>query len=163
MTDHPDLLPRLDEARVMTGIDLDDKWEVIRQLVEFLPKGGPAVEFDSARVLERVEAREHQLSTGLERGLALPHAFVDDLEEPRCVLGLSPKGVEFDCFDGRPARIIILLALPNSSAGRRLHVMLLARLIQVLDLVDVDELAGMTAAAEALDAIGAAERSIDVK
>lgn len=64
-------------------------------------------------VLEAVKARENQMSTGMEHGIALPHASSDSVEDVVGALAVLPTGVEFDSLDGLPARILLLMIMPR--------------------------------------------------
>ena len=58
-------------------------------------------------------AREKIASTGMEFGVALPHASVEGLESPLAAVGLSASGIPFQSPDGRPSRIVVLLLIPH--------------------------------------------------
>lgn len=64
---------------------------------------------DPGQVRDAVLKREQLMPTGLEFGIAVPHARLVNLKAPVVALGLSDDGVDFDALDGKPARIIVLL------------------------------------------------------
>ena len=57
--------------------------------------------------------REKSVSTGMEHGIAVPHAALDDLQCLKVAMGLIPDGLEFQTVDGKPAEIVILLLVPK--------------------------------------------------
>jgi Kef-type K+ transport system membrane component KefB/mannitol/fructose-specific phosphotransferase system IIA component (Ntr-type) len=64
------------------------------------------------RARDAVIERELVAATGLGDEVAIPHAAVEGLERPILALGRSPRGIDFDAPDGKPARIIFLLLIP---------------------------------------------------
>ena len=70
---------------------------------------------DRAAVIEAVCAREKSMSSGLARGLAVPHGAVDCVQEIVAALGVSRTGIPFESADGNPARLIILLVIPRDT------------------------------------------------
>jgi mannitol/fructose-specific phosphotransferase system IIA component (Ntr-type) len=64
------------------------------------------------RVAAAVLERERAMSTGLERGSAVPHARLEELAAPLVGLGLCHRGVDFDTVDGTPCRFIVLILAP---------------------------------------------------
>lgn len=93
----------------------EDKWDVIRKMIEQLGKAPFVMELESAlreSFFNEIEKREELGSTGLGEGIAFPHARVEGLERPLISLATLGTGVDFGAPDGEPARIIILLLLP---------------------------------------------------
>ncbi len=103
--------------------------DAIAELVELLATAGLVRDTEEARrvVLER----EAVMSTGLQHGVALPHARTDAVSEIVCAVGLAPRGIEFGCLDSLPARIVVLTLAPRS--GPVPYVQLLSELGQRLD------------------------------
>jgi Kef-type K+ transport system membrane component KefB/mannitol/fructose-specific phosphotransferase system IIA component (Ntr-type) len=60
----------------------------------------------------RIWMREQSRPNGLAHGVAIPHAGVPGLAEPRIAVGFSEAGIDFNAADGSPARIILLLLTP---------------------------------------------------
>lgn len=59
--------------------------------------------------------RELVAPTGLGDEVAVPHAALDGLSRPLLALGLTPRGIDFDAPDGRPARVVFLLLIPRKA------------------------------------------------
>lgn len=60
-----------------------------------------------------VFAREESASTGMEAGIAVPHAAVDGLEHLVISMALLPAGLEFSSLDGKPAKVVVLILVPK--------------------------------------------------
>lgn len=109
-----------------------DKWDAIRRLVDHLAERGLLPREASGRVLEQVLARERSMSTGMERGVAIPHAAVDEVQKVTAAMGVisRPEGLPFESIDGQPARLVVLLVIPR--AQKLLHIRTLADVARVL-------------------------------
>ncbi len=98
--------------------------EAIIELVDLLHSRGLLQDRDL--VLRDVLERESSMSTGLEHGIAMPHAKSAGVDRIACAVGLAPDGIDFQSADGESARIIVLIASPKESKGP--HLQLLAAL-----------------------------------
>ncbi len=108
-----------------------DKWEAIRKLVDHLVERKRLLPDQQKTVLDALVRRENIASTGMDHGVALPHAQVEGLEHAVAAIGLSPKGIPFQSSDGQPARIIVLLAIPKKSVQQ--HIRTLAGIARLLN------------------------------
>ena len=84
---------------------------------------------DSAR--EAVIAREKSMGTGMEMGVALPHGSSEQVRNIVGALGISREGIDFNCLDGLPAKLILLLVLPRDEI--QVHVRTLAGISHLLN------------------------------
>ena len=117
---------------IRVGFDPGDKWNAVRLLVETLVEAG---HLDSGRedeIRELVEEREHSMSTGMEDGLAVPHATVEGLDTVVGALGVvgEDASLDFDAIDGLPTRVVVLLLIPAEQ--KMLHIRTLAEVARVL-------------------------------
>ena len=133
-----------------------DKWAAIAALVDHLVRRGKLGAQEAPRILEQVLARERSMSTGMERGVAIPHAAVDGVRSVLACMGIvsSETGLAFDSIDARPARLVILLVIPR--AQKLLHIRTLADVARVLGNDSVrDALLAARTPAEAWSALAA--------
>ena len=143
---------------LLVGFAPDDKWDAIRRLVGHLASSGRLPASSAPAVLEHVLARERSMSTGMERGIAIPHAAVDQVDRVVAAMGIvsRPEGLSFESIDARPARLVVLLVIPRSQ--KLLHIRTLADVARVLALDSVREaLIAARTSAEAWQALQAAE------
>ena len=153
----PTLTDLLTPDRVRVQWAAATKGEVLDRMVA-LVASAPAVR-DAARLGADVVAREAQMSTGVGGGLALPHARTPAVERTVAAFATLAAPVEYDALDGRPVRLVLLLAGPEGDRGR--HVRLLARVSLLLaDPAVRDRLLAAPSAAAALDAIREAEAAL---
>ena len=135
---------------LVVGFDPADKWEAISSLVDHLVESGRIKEEQKEPILDTVLSRERSMSTGMENGVAIPHAAVDELESVVACVGIvsRPEGLAFESIDGRPARIVVLLVIPR--AQKLLHIRTLADVARVLSREGVrEELIGTSTQEEA--------------
>lgn len=74
-------------------------------------------------IAEAVLAREQIIPTGIGRGIAIPHARIEDLPTPVIALGISPDGIDFDAPDGSDAKVIFLILTPKKDDGAQLQIL----------------------------------------
>lgn len=119
-------------ADFVIGLDAPDKWAAIERLVRRLEETGRIASGSGSAVLAAVVEREKSMSTGMERGLALPHASLEGLQRVVACMGTihDPRGLPFDSIDQRPAHIVVLLLVPR--AQKLLHIRTLAEIARML-------------------------------
>jgi PTS system fructose-specific IIC component len=118
----------LDAKSIITELQADTKEGVIEELVDVLERAGRIS--DRTAVLDAVMERESQMSTGLEEGVAVPHAKSSAVSMLTAALGIKRQGLDFDSADGKPTRIVFLLIAEKNNPGP--HVRALAQLARLL-------------------------------
>jgi len=118
------LLRYLRPECIVIGMKAKDKWEAIDELLDVMARNGMVA--DAKLVRADVIAREKKMSTGMEFGLALPHAKSDGAKDLAIALGIAPEGINFDSLDGKPARVIFLVVSRKDITGP--HIQCLAEI-----------------------------------
>ena len=103
------------------------KTEVIRELIDVLDKTGKLSDAEST--FKAVIARENMGSTGLEKGIAVPHAKTEKVKSLTLAIGIAPDGVDFDSLDGEPSKLFFLLLAQPSQSGP--HIEALAEIARI--------------------------------
>lgn len=85
---------------------------------------------DFARVRDDVERREDLMSTGVGKGLALPHARSIGVTSTVAAFVVTQEPVEWGAFDEQPVRLVLLLVGPEAERGT--HVRLLSRVSRMM-------------------------------
>ena len=111
----------LSPRSVTASLKGSTKEEVIAELVELLAAAGFAK--DKKVILADVLEREKQMSTGMEHGIALPHARTLGVTSPRLAIGIHKDGIDFGTIDGTPGRIIALIASPADDEAPHMQVL----------------------------------------
>jgi len=142
----------LKEGLIATGFQARDKWEAINRLVDLLVSQGRLKAEQRESVYDALATREKVASTGMEHGVAIPHASVDGVEDALAALAIAPDGIPFQSADGQPARLVILLVIPRKAVQKHIRTLAgIARLLQYEEMRDA--LTGARSAREALQVI----------
>ena len=70
--------------------------------------------------------REAEGTTGIGEGIAIPHAKTNAVSSPGLAAMTLPEGVDFDSLDGRPVRLIFMIAAPDTKDNVHLEVLSLS-------------------------------------
>jgi mannitol/fructose-specific phosphotransferase system IIA component (Ntr-type) len=122
------------ESHVVLDLEPGDKAGVLRNFVEKLRKRGLIkVETD---ILKGLLEREKLGSTGLENGIAIPHALIDGLAEPFLGLAVIREGTDFEALDQKPTYVLLLLLGNSDKPGTQLKILAhICRLIKETDVI----------------------------
>ena len=113
------LVDLITEKIVKVPLESRDKPGVLRELVQILKDAGEIDDFD--KVLLAINKREEMGSTGLEFGIAVPHARTDSVKNLTVALGISPGGTEFNALDGKPSHLFFLLLAPPDKSAQHIE------------------------------------------
>ncbi len=105
-------------SRVKANLEAEDKAEVFEELVDLLVTQYKLECRDE--ILDAIRRREEKMSTGIKRGIAIPHAKTSFTQGVIGVLGISRKGIDYDSLDGEPVHILFLLVSSEADAGSHL-------------------------------------------
>ncbi|MFO1052122.1 MAG: PTS sugar transporter subunit IIA [Planctomycetota bacterium] len=125
----------LREDLVVQPLAAADKWAAIRALAERGASKGAIAPERLETVHAALVARERSMTTGMEHGVAIPHAAVDGVEDVVAILGVAPRGIPFESLDGQPARLLVCLIIPRTK--KLLHIHTLARIAKLLARAEV--------------------------
>jgi fructose-specific phosphotransferase system IIA component len=109
------LIELLVKEQIEPNLKGENKFQIIEELIDRLNSNQQVKNRDQA--LEDVLAREGYLSTGLENGLAIPHAKTDGVDKLVISFGIKRDGVDFESLDGKPASLIFLVLSPRDTSG----------------------------------------------
>jgi mannitol/fructose-specific phosphotransferase system IIA component (Ntr-type) len=107
-----------------------DKSSAIRQLVERLGATGKLRQGEIDNVTNALIDRENLGTTGMGKGLAIPHLRTKAVTDPAGAIGIAPEGIDFQSLDGAPTRLVVLLLSPPSR-GRE-HGEILGKIARLL-------------------------------
>lgn len=104
------------------------KEEVINQMVDLMESNGNIINKEEYKRV--VMEREKEGTTGIGEGIAIPHGKTEAVSKPGLSAMVIPNGVNFDSLDGQPAKLIFLIAAPNTKDN--VHLDVLSRLSTLL-------------------------------
>lgn len=102
------------KQNVFSSLDGEDRETVLREMVGRLSENGEIGAADVDPVIEGLMSRERLGTTGIGRGLAIPHVRYDALDNLLIAVGRSEKGIDFASVDGSPVEIVFLIISPES-------------------------------------------------
>ena len=148
----------LDPSNVAVGIDASDKDTFINAVIDLIADRAEVSDPDSMR--SAVFEREKTMSTGVGKGLGLPHAKTSAVDGILAALAVSKEPVEFASIDNHPVRIVFLLVGKQDAKSQ--HVRILSRISRMMNQKDTRErvLAAATSE-ELLSIIGEVESQLN--
>jgi mannitol/fructose-specific phosphotransferase system IIA component (Ntr-type) len=97
------------------------KEAVIREMVASLGSTGHFKGADTEDIVKAVLKRELLGSTGIGRGVAIPHTKHNSVERLIGTVAVSRPGVSFESLDGEPVHVFVLLVSPQDRPGDHLR------------------------------------------
>lgn len=124
------LFSLLDQFTVLPNFAVGSKKELINALVDTLKD-----KLESEEQLEKVRSavfeREKVMSTGVGKGLAIPHTKTKAVDENLAAFALLKEPLDFDSIDNEPVRLVFLLVGPESNNSQ--HIKLLSRISRLMN------------------------------
>lgn len=108
------------EAGVLLDLSGGSKDAVLETIIDHAIAVGVLPRRRRDEVLEALRAREERGSTGVGRGVAIPHAKIPGLRKSAGLIARAPEGVEFRAIDGERVYVFVLFISPESRADEHL-------------------------------------------
>jgi mannitol/fructose-specific phosphotransferase system IIA component (Ntr-type) len=106
---------------IRTQLEVDKKDEVIRAMVASLVEAKRIASKDYESIVEAILKREELGSTGIGRGVAVPHTKHPSIDKLVGTVAVSELGVNFDSLDGEKVHLLFLLISPPDRPGDHLR------------------------------------------
>ncbi len=106
---------------VIPDLIASTKEEVICEMVDGLRVAGHIQNGEQEAIVKAILKREEQGTTGIGRGVAVPHTKHGGASRLICNLALSKKGIDFESLDGEPVHILFMLVSPSGRPGDHLR------------------------------------------
>ena len=100
-----------------------DRDGVIVELVSLLERAGRLGKATSREIQKEVIKREKEASTGMGKGVAVPHVKHQAVSDVVAAIGLSRAGIDFSALDKQPVYSVILLISPIENPDSHLQAM----------------------------------------
>jgi len=104
-------------------LQASDRDGVIEELVFSLDKAGRLGKNKCKEVIKEIIKRENEASTGMGKGVAVPHVKSKTVKEVIAAIGLSNTGIDFFALDKQPVYSVILLISPVDDPDKHLQAM----------------------------------------
>lgn len=136
------------------------KTEALNQCIDLMAKSGKIADVEKYR--KGVFAREEEGTTGIGMGIAIPHCKSDAVTKAGLAAMVVKDGVDFESLDGTPAKIIFLIAAPNTEDN--VHLQVLSKIsVMLMDEQFTNSLINAGSVDEFLNIIDSAEKAKDEK
>jgi PTS system fructose-specific IIC component/PTS system nitrogen regulatory IIA component len=114
---------------IKVGLEAEDKDEAFEEMVDHFCSA--SISNAREEILDAVRERENKMSTGIKKGIAIPHGKTGAVDSICGMLGISKNGIDYDALDGEPVYIMFMILAPVRDT--ELHLKILKRLAELLD------------------------------
>lgn len=141
----------LSEDLVTIDLQGSNKEEIINELLSVLVKNDKLK--DKELAFNDIMERENQMSTGIQQGVAIPHAKTKSVDSLVACIGVKKDGVDFKSLDGISSKIFILTLSPSDHIGP--HVQFLAEISRIIKTEEArNKILGATSQKQVLSVFG---------
>ena len=120
------ILEYLAPERVKLNLEGKMKIEIIKEVAQLFVKSGVLDSENLEEFVREINEREKLTPTGMQDGIAIPHARTPLVTKISLALGISSEGVDFESMDGEPSKLIFMIAAPEET--KKEHLDLLAEI-----------------------------------
>lgn len=120
------ILEYLVPERIKVNLEGKTKEEIIKEMAQLFVKSEVLKPEDLEEFVKEINEREKLTPTGMQDGIAIPHARTSLVKELSLALGISREGVDFESMDGEPSKLIFMIAAPEET--KKEHLDLLAEI-----------------------------------
>jgi PTS system fructose-specific IIA component/PTS system nitrogen regulatory IIA component len=106
---------------IRANLEAQDKEGVIREMVGALLAAGKIAEAELESIVKAIMKREELGSTGIGRGVAVPHTKHPSVPRLVGTVGVSNEGIDFNSLDGEKVQLLFLLISPPDRPGDHLR------------------------------------------
>lgn len=111
----------ISSGAIKADLQADDKEGVIREMVDALLSAGNIAADESSGIVKAILKREELGSTGIGRGVAVPHTKHPSAQRLIGTVAVSNEGIDFDSLDGEKVQLLFLLISPPDRPGDHLR------------------------------------------
>lgn len=120
------ILEYLVPERIKVNLGGKTKSEIIREMAQLFVKSGVLDSENLEEFVKEINEREKLTPTGMQDGIAIPHARTPFVKQLSLALGISKEGIDFESMDGEPSKLIFMIAAPEET--KKEHLDLLAEI-----------------------------------
>jgi len=114
----------INQNLIKMNLQSEDKDSVIKEMIEIMEKN--EIITDKEEVIKKAMEREAKGTTGVGKGVAIPHVKSDAVKRPAVAFGRSDKGIDYGSMDEKLSHLFFLITVPEESHDE--HLKLLAQL-----------------------------------
>ncbi|MFP4371680.1 MAG: PTS sugar transporter subunit IIA [Halanaerobium sp.] len=114
----------INQNLIKMNLKSKDKDSVIKEMIEIMSEN--EIITDKEEVIKKAMEREAKGTTGVGKGVAIPHVKSDAVKRPAVAFGRSDAGIDYGSMDEKPSHLFFLITVPEESHDE--HLKLLAQL-----------------------------------
>ena len=114
----------INEKLIKMDLQSKDKDSVIKEMIEIMAEN--EIITDKQEVIDKAMEREAKGTTGVGKGVAIPHVKSNAVKRPAVAFGRSKAGIDYGSMDEKPSYLFFLITVPEESHDE--HLKLLAKL-----------------------------------
>lgn len=120
----------LNKKTILFNPSVKDRWELIESMLDVAIKNKAVKQEYRDTIKKTLFEREKSMSTGIGKGVAIPHCSCPYVDDVVMIMALSKKGINFDSIDNMPVHIAILLIVPKDKISQ--HIKTLANIAKLM-------------------------------
>lgn len=120
----------LNKKTILVNPSVKDRWELIESMLDAAIKNKSLKTENRDTIKKTLFEREKSMSTGIGKGVAIPHCSCPYVDDVIMIMALSKKGINFDSIDNVPVTIAILLIVPKDRISQ--HIKTLANIAKLM-------------------------------
>jgi fructose-specific phosphotransferase system IIA component len=124
-----DIFSLLDPETVLPNLKAKNKADILEKLVSSLSY--KLSEEEIRDIYEAILEREQIMSTGVGKGLAIPHGKTSTVDQTYAAFAILNEPVDYDAIDDKPVDMVFLLVGPQNSNS--MHIKLLSRISRLMN------------------------------
>ncbi|WEV43959.1 fructose-specific PTS transporter subunit EIIC [Lactobacillus sp. ESL0684] len=106
------------ESMIMS-LKATNKEDAIKEMADLEVKTG--IVNDEDEFIKSIWEREHESTTGIGDGIAMPHARNKSINKARVLFAKSKQGIDFDALDGQPVYLFFMISAPAGADNTHLE------------------------------------------
>ncbi len=106
---------------IITELKSETKEDLLKEMVMVLTNSGKVRDWE--HVYKDVLDREKIMSTGMDKGIAIPHAKSEGVVSACVAVGIKKEGIDFDALDKQPSKIFFLIVSPKKANSPHLQIL----------------------------------------
>ncbi len=120
----------LNKKTILFNPSVKDRWELIESMLDVAIKNKAVNSEYRDTIKKTLFEREKSMSTGIGKGVAIPHCSCPYVDDVVMIMALSKKGINFESIDNMPVHIAILLIVPKDKISQ--HIKTLANIAKLM-------------------------------
>ena len=117
------LLEYMSEDRIILNLKSQEKEEVFEEMAPLFVADNIIDAEELEEYIEGLKEREKLTATGMQDGIAVPHAKSPSVHKIALALGISKEGINFESMDGEPSKYIFMIAAPKGTKQEHLDLL----------------------------------------